>query len=342
MSNKMKGKVFLGAVLMLGLSMATSLYAAGPVTLASLTALAVGTTPSYTAGTAISSSSVTGSFGTLYGNIPTTNTDLTNLYNNEVLLNNQLGNLNSSQWSVNSNTLDYAGGNIGIGTTTPSSLLSVLGGNIEIGSGQNIGYAVSIGSGQFTYQSHTLGCYAIGWYLDSSFTSADSGYISGFGGLKFFTGNNPIMTIGNNGLVGIATTTPQYVLDVAGYIHTPYSVVVSSDRRLKKDIATLPDALDDLTKLRGVTFHWIDPTKGIQLQYGVIAQEVEAIYPDLVITDKDGIKSVNYNGFVAPLIESVKELKCDSDQKDQEIASLKQGNAELEKRLAAIEAKLGM
>lgn len=129
---------------------------------------------------------------------------------------------------------------------------------------------------------------------------------------------------------------------VVGTITDSSGLVTSSDQRLKKDITTLPSALDDLTKLRGVTFHWIDPKKGTQLQYGVIAQEVETVYPDLVSTDPNGMKCVNYNGFVAPLIESVKALKAASDQKDQEIADLRQENATLQKRLDAIEAKLGM
>jgi hypothetical protein len=122
---------------------------------------------------------------------------------------------------------------------------------------------------------------------------------------------------------------------IVGSIIDSSGVVTSSDRRLKKDVATLPGALDALGKLRGVTYRWIDPKKGAQLQYGVIAQEVEAVYPDLVSTDPNGMKGVNYNGFVAPFIESIKELKAEND-------GLKHQNADLEKRLAAIERKLGM
>jgi regulator of replication initiation timing len=67
----------------------------------------------------------------------------------------------------------------------------------------------------------------------------------------------------------------------------------------------------------------------------VIAQEVETVYPDLVDTDAKGMKSVNYTGFVGPLIEAVKELKTQND-------ALKAENAELKARLAAIEKKLGL
>lgn len=63
-------------------------------------------------------------------------------------------------------------------------------------------------------------------------------------------------------------------------------------------------------RLRGVTFEWRedapDGLKGKDL--GVIAQEVEEVFPELVHTDERGHKRVNYLGLLAPLIEAVKEL----------------------------------
>ncbi len=109
----------------------------------------------------------------------------------------------------------------------------------------------------------------------------------------------------------------------------------NSDRRLKKDFATVPNALEAVGKLRGVSYKWIDPKLSTKTQYGVIAQEVEAVYPDLVEADDKGMKSVNYSGFVAPFIEAIKELKARND-------SLKAENADLKKRLDAIEKKLGL
>jgi len=56
-------------------------------------------------------------------------------------------------------------------------------------------------------------------------------------------------------------------------------------------------------QLRGVTFNW---KKDDKAGVGVIAQDVEKVYPELVNTDKAGIKSVQYTSLVAPLIEAVK------------------------------------
>lgn len=63
-------------------------------------------------------------------------------------------------------------------------------------------------------------------------------------------------------------------------------------------------------RLRGVSFDWRedapDGHEGADL--GVIAQEVEQVFPELVRTDERGFKRVNYIGLIAPLIEAVKEL----------------------------------
>ncbi|MDY6903114.1 MAG: tail fiber domain-containing protein [Thermodesulfobacteriota bacterium] len=102
----------------------------------------------------------------------------------------------------------------------------------------------------------------------------------------------------------------------------------SSDRRLKTSITTCTSALDKVSRLRGVTFEWKDKDKDPSPQLGVIAQEVEKVYPEVVKTDsQDGYKSVAYSKLVAPLIEAVKELKAENDD-------LKKGIAHIKKKLA--------
>lgn len=77
----------------------------------------------------------------------------------------------------------------------------------------------------------------------------------------------------------------------------------TSDLNLKENIKTFTNALETVNSLRGVSFDWKETGKG---SYGVIAQELEEILPDLV---KNGeVKSVNYNGIIGILIEAVKEL----------------------------------
>lgn len=79
----------------------------------------------------------------------------------------------------------------------------------------------------------------------------------------------------------------------------------SSDENLKKDISTIGGALDKVKQLRGVDFTWKDnDTKG----KGVIAQELQEIFPELVSNDSTGNLSVNYTGLIAVLIEAIKEL----------------------------------
>ena len=66
-----------------------------------------------------------------------------------------------------------------------------------------------------------------------------------------------------------------------------------------------------IQRLRGVTWEWRDDAPEDakdQPGIGVIAQELEQVFPELVTTDEHGRKKVNYLGLIAPLIEAVKEL----------------------------------
>jgi hypothetical protein len=88
----------------------------------------------------------------------------------------------------------------------------------------------------------------------------------------------------------------------------------TSDVNLKTNIKTVQDPLSIIDNLRGVSFDWKESGKA---SYGVIAQELEEVLPELV--NQSDIKSVNYNGIIAVLIESIKELK-------NEIEELKKSN----------------
>lgn len=85
----------------------------------------------------------------------------------------------------------------------------------------------------------------------------------------------------------------------------------TSDARLKKDIVEIQNALATIEKINGVQFKWNelanDPDKE-KVQVGVIAQEVEAVAPEIVNTNDDGFKSVSYDKLVPLLIQAVKEL----------------------------------
>jgi hypothetical protein len=90
-------------------------------------------------------------------------------------------------------------------------------------------------------------------------------------------------------------------------------VALTSDIRYKEDIAPLENVLEKILKIRGVSYNWRSeefPEKHFndRRQIGVIAQEVERQFPEVVDTNKDGFKSVNYPALIAPLLEAVKSL----------------------------------
>jgi hypothetical protein len=85
----------------------------------------------------------------------------------------------------------------------------------------------------------------------------------------------------------------------------------SSDLNLKKNIHQIDNPLNKITQINGVSFEWkSDERKAL----GVIAQEVESIFPELISSSQDGYLSLNYNGLIAVLIESVKELKQEIEE----------------------------
>ena len=98
----------------------------------------------------------------------------------------------------------------------------------------------------------------------------------------------------------------------------------TSDRNLKQNIVNIENSLDKVSQLNGVYYNWtkeaLEKNKHLvdEKEVGVIAQDVEAVLPELVATREDGSKAVRYERLCAVLIESVKELK-------KEIEELKSG-----------------
>lgn len=109
-----------------------------------------------------------------------------------------------------------------------------------------------------------------------------------------------------------------------------------SDRTLKKNVKPVDDALDTLTRLRGVTFEWKAPEDHgdrTSRQLGLIAQEVETVFPDWVVDDSAGRKLLNMVGFEALAIEACKELKS-------QLETERARNEDLEARLQALEQQV--
>ncbi len=102
-------------------------------------------------------------------------------------------------------------------------------------------------------------------------------------------------------------------IKATGKVFASCGTLTCSDVRYKKDLKPIENALDRVIQLRGVSFNWKDESMGKGQQLGVIGQEVEKVFPEVVSTDSDGYKSVAYSQLVAPLIEAIKELKAENE-----------------------------
>ncbi|MGE9743833.1 tail fiber domain-containing protein [Bdellovibrio bacteriovorus] len=296
-----------------------------------------------------------------------------------------------------------AAGNLGVGTTAPITPLHVHGaaiigsGNTTFANASNwvIGSSNSItnsGGGNASVMniigssnaiSTTLMNYS--YSLDvfgRSNSASNAGNSMIVGRSNTVTGNNSItigqsitnglsgtlqlglsdtakMTILSTGRFGINTTAPSEALEVNGNVKAA-SYLYTSDARLKKEVVTLPMALENLLKLRGVNFVW---KNNGEKTMGFIAQEVEAVYPELVRTDKQsGYKAVQYGNIVAILVEALKQehaerlqdkelcqgqiaqvsrgLASVNETSDSRLKKLEQENQELKARLERLEKAL--
>jgi len=123
---------------------------------------------------------------------------------------------------------------------------------------------------------------------------------------------------------------------------------VFSDVRLKKNIAEIHGALERLLALRGVTFEYIDPKACNELEgvrMGMVAQEVEQVFPNWVEQRGDGYKSVTFRGFEALTVEALRDLRREKDEqierlrreKDEQIRKQQELIERLSQRLEALE-----
>lgn len=88
----------------------------------------------------------------------------------------------------------------------------------------------------------------------------------------------------------------------------------NSDSRLKKEISLLENSLEKITQLNGYHYYWKNGQSDNRLQTGVLAQEVQKQFPELVSANKEGILAVNYSGLIPVMIESIKEQQKQIDE----------------------------
>jgi hypothetical protein len=202
-----------------------------------------------------------------------------------------------------------------IDVTTELKFANTTGKKITIGSaGSNFGLATTVSEFQIYGNNASFGSVKIGFLnpLNGNFISR--------------------VTVPNIGSTSIITD--------GNIISTAF--IVSSDARFKTNINTLSNSLENLMSVRGTSYFFrtkefpqksFSPTR----QLGVIAQEIEDIFPELVTTGEDGYKSVNYIGFIPVIIESIKELKKELNAKTNDIETLKKEMASLKSMVLEIQ-----
>ena len=123
--------------------------------------------------------------------------------------------------------------------------------------------------------------------------------------LKSLVSDKDFIVKGNDG--GSEITAMTLDMSAAGAATFNDNVTAFSDERLKSNIETIQGGLDKVEQLRGVTY-----IRDERDNIGVIAQEVEKVLPEIVLTadDEMGTKSVDYSRITAVLIEAVKELSA--------------------------------
>jgi hypothetical protein len=97
---------------------------------------------------------------------------------------------------------------------------------------------------------------------------------------------------------------------VQGYLNVAGDVTAffSSDEKLKENVQVLESSLEKIDKIRGVSFDWSADAPHAGHDVGVIAQEIEKVLPEVVVTRENGMKAVRYEKLVPLLIEGIKEL----------------------------------
>jgi hypothetical protein len=236
------------------------------------------------------------------------------------------GTLNDAGTAGNDYLVINSSGNVGIGTTSPGANLEVKG-----ASGQNI------------YVSYTSGS-----QLRLKSDSGDSGVgTTGATPLLFLVSNGEKARIDTSGNLCVgrssvgagdrfvvqtiasgtimlgynssATNTYQ-VLDSGNVRNTNNSYGAISDQRRKENIVDATPKLEKLNQVRIVNFNMIGDE---QKQIGVIAQELEQIFPSMVEEDSDGMKAVKYSVFVPMLIKAIQEQQAIIEQLKADVAALK-------------------
>ena len=206
----------------------------------------------------------------------------------------------------------------------------------------NADYSIAAGTSNI---SKSWSGTVVGSYNDTSYTPNPTNphYLNRLFEIGNGTGSNArsnAMTVLQTGFVGIGTTTPLEVLHVIGNICYAGSINACSDMRYKKNIQPVTNALNNLLLIHGIYYNWdkekfSDKGFGDERQIGFSAQEVEKLFPEIVKTDINGYKSIDYTRLTPILVEAVKEQQSLIENQNKKIEQLQQQsqNNELAKKI---------
>lgn len=126
--------------------------------------------------------------------------------------------------------------------------------------------------------------------------------------------------------------------EAAGNVDKP--MTAETDLRFTKNVKTIKNALEKINELEGVYFDWrwdeyaqIEKYKNQPYGVGLIAQNVEEMFPQAVSKNAEGFRSVDYGVLVGPLVEAVKELLTYNEKVIAELLQTRNENAEIKTKL---------
>lgn len=194
-------------------------------------------------------------------------------------------------------------GNIGLGTTNPSRKLHLVGANPRI-------YIEASSSNPEINLGHAGDPTTSIWSIYKDGATDD---------LRFYQNGNRISIQSSTGNVSIGTTNPAgYRLNVAGTAYCSGGWQ-GSDKRYKENIKDIKSPLEKVMCMHGVSYAWkAEEYKHMGFpdgrHYGVIAQEIEQVLPEIVRTGPEGDKAVAYSEIIPVIIEAMKELISENEE----------------------------
>jgi hypothetical protein len=217
----------------------------------------------------------------------------------------------------------YRGDNSGFSST---ELFRITGtGDVGVGTSYVSAYG-HVGTNRIVEVRNSVG----GSNAQSHLILSTAGTIGSLGGISWasinLTGEQRTGFISNSFETANQTKLSFYTRDNGGTLNERFyiqgngnawlagTLTQASDARLKTNILQIKDPLEKISQLNGYTYNWIDPQQDNETQMGVLAQEVQKVYPNLVRTDPNGNLSVNYTGLIPVLIEAIKEQQKQIDE----------------------------